>query len=264
MSDEDKTRVLRSLPAAATAEQAAGPPEEEKTRVVSGKPGDTESAQATDRIVFTCPNGHRIVADRSHAGRRGTCSKCGVSVEIPGGAAHQQAISQPVVVVTPPPLVTPDEAIPAPGSEATEQSAAPPFPAPGSEAGGSTDAEQEGWDFIGGPASGAVPTAGEAAEVEAWSGVEPGGFVGGDGVNPTAQLLARLWLERNHGGVIELHLEGGSVILPEWFDANWSSGTHGLFASKAGESITITAVAWDTVRKVVVRNLSEMPDDMFT
>jgi hypothetical protein len=264
MSDEDKTRVLRSLPAAATAEQAAGPPEEEKTRVVSGKPGDTESAQATDRIVFTCPNGHRIVADRSHAGRRGTCSKCGVSVEIPGGAAHQQAISQPVVVVTPPPLVTPDEAIPAPGSEATEQSAAPPFPAPGSEAGGSTDAEQEGWDFIGGPASGAAPTAAEAAEGEAWSGVEPGGFVGGDGVNPTAQLLARLWLERNHGGVIELHLEGGSVILPEWFDANWSSGTHGLFASKAGESITITAVAWDTVRKVVVRNLSEMPDDMFT
>jgi len=195
MSDEDKTRVLRSLPAAATAEQAAGPPEEEKTRVVSGKPGDTEPAQATDRIVFTCPNGHRIVADRSHAGRRGTCSKCGVSVEIPGGAAHQQPSSQPVVVVTPPPLVTPDEAIPAPGSEATEQSAAPPFPAPGSEAGGSTDAEQEGWDFIGGPASGAAPTAAEAAEGEAWSGVEPGGFVGGDGVNPTAQLLARLWLE---------------------------------------------------------------------
>lgn len=261
MSDEEKTRVLRSLPAAATAEQAAGPPEEEKTRVVSGKAGDAESAQATDRIVFACPNGHRIVADRSHAGKRGTCSKCGVSVEIPGGAAHQQAFGQPVVVAPPPPLVVPDEVIPAPNSEATEQSAAPPFLALGSEAGGSTDHEQEVWDFTGGHASAEAPA---AAEVEAWSGVEPGGFVGGDGVNPTAQLLARLWLERNHGGVIELHLEGGSVILPEWFDANWSSGTHGLFASKAGESITITAVAWDTVRKVVVRNLSEMPDDMFT
>ena len=261
MSDEEKTRVLlQSLPAAATAEQAAGPPKEEKTRVVAGKPGDTQSAPVTDRIVFACQNGHRIVADRSHAGRRGTCSKCGVSVEIPRGAARQQPSSQPVAVAPPPPLVMPDEAIPAPDSEATEQSAAPPFPALGSEAGGSTDDEQEGWDFIGGPASGAVPA---ASAVEVWSGVEPGGFVGGDGVNPTAQLLARLWLERNHGGVIELHLEGGSVILPEWFDANWSSGTHGLFASKAGESITITAVAWDTVRKVVVRNLSEMPDDMF-
>lgn len=261
MSDEEKTRVLRSLPAAATAEQAAGPPEEEKTRVVSGKAGNAESLPATDRIPFTCPNGHRILADRSHAGKRGTCSKCGVSVEIPGGAADQQPSSQPVVVATPPPLVMSDEAIPAPGSEAAEQSAAPPFPALGSEAGGSTDHEQEVWDFTGGPASAEAPA---AAEVEEWSGVEPGGFVGGEGVNPTAQLLARLWLERNHGGVIELHLEGGSVILPEWFDANWSSGTHGLFASKAGESITITAVAWDTVRKVVVRNLSEMPDDMFT
>ena len=85
-----------------------------------------------------------------------------------------------------------------------------------------------------------------------------------DGGNPTALLVARLWAERQHGGIIELHLEGGSVILPQWYDANWSRGTHGLFASQGADgSVTLTAVAWDTVRKVVVRQLTEVPNDMF-
>ena len=76
--------------------------------------------------------------------------------------------------------------------------------------------------------------------------------------------LPRLWLARAHGGIIELHLANGSVLLPEWYDANWSRGTHGLFASQAADgSVTLTAVAWDTMQKVVVRKLTTVPDDMF-
>ena len=55
------------------------------------------------------------------------------------------------------------------------------------------------------------------------------------------------------------------MILPEWYDANWSRGTHGLFASQAADgSVTLTAVAWETVQKIVVRQLTEVPNDMFT
>jgi hypothetical protein len=77
-------------------------------------------------------------------------------------------------------------------------------------------------------------------------------------------LVARLWVEREHGGIVELHLTGGSVILPEWFETNWSRGTHGVFASQAVDgSVTLTAVAWDTIQKIVVRQVQGLPDGMF-
>jgi hypothetical protein len=82
--------------------------------------------------------------------------------------------------------------------------------------------------------------------------------------SPTAILVARLWAERDHGGIVELHLVGGSVILPEWYEPAWSQGSHGLFASQAADgSVTLTAVAWDSIQKVVVRQVEGLPDGMF-
>jgi hypothetical protein len=82
--------------------------------------------------------------------------------------------------------------------------------------------------------------------------------------HPTSQLVARLWAEREHGGIVELHLTGGSVILPEWYEPLWSRGTHGLFASQAADgTVTLTAVAWDSIQKVVVRQVQGLPDGMF-
>jgi len=82
--------------------------------------------------------------------------------------------------------------------------------------------------------------------------------------NPTALLVARLWAERDHGGIVELHLVGGSVILPEWYEPTWSQGSHGLFASQAADgSVTLTAVAWESIQKVVVRQVEGLPDGMF-
>jgi len=82
--------------------------------------------------------------------------------------------------------------------------------------------------------------------------------------NPTAALVARLWEERQHGGIIELHITGGSVILPEWYESRWSGGSHGLFASKAADdTVTLTAVAWDSIQKIVVRQVDGLPDGMF-
>ena len=82
--------------------------------------------------------------------------------------------------------------------------------------------------------------------------------------NPTAQLVARLWAERDHGGIVELHVAGGSVILPEWFEPQWSRGTHGLFASQAADgTVTLTAVAWDSIQKIIVRQVKGLPDGMF-
>ena len=218
-------------------------------------------------IVFQCPNGHRITVPAKLAGKRGACSKCGTAVVIP-------------------PATVP---VPAPGA------AAPVAPAPSSDAlvaGDDVPGGDEGtitlkspgpWvpptNAVGMPAPDAAPRAAarvdEPARPPAAAAAtdrgplpfdtQPGMLpVVNSGENATALLVARLWAERDHGGIVELHLAGGSVILPEWYEPRWSLGTHGLFASQAADgSVTLTAVAWDSVQKVVVRQVEGLPDGMF-
>ena len=82
--------------------------------------------------------------------------------------------------------------------------------------------------------------------------------------NPTAALMARLFQEIEHGGIVEVHIAGGSVILPEFYESRWSEGSHGLFASRAADgSVTLTAVAWDSIQKIIVRQVNGLPDGMF-
>lgn len=255
-ADEEKTRILQRRSAAAPRPDAA--------------------ADGGEKIVFHCPNGHRIVASAALAGKRGKCSKCQVDVVIPlpGGAEAAAAASPEPASPPPPPLVGPPvEPEPAAGSgESLPQLTVGPPPAPpvaaaddvqvGPPEPAGESEERENWSFIGGEVEASAP---EVFEAPAWDSGNGGGAFPAEAGNPTAVLVARLWAEREHGGIIELHLEGGSVILPDWYDAAWSRGTHGLFASQAADgSVTLTAVAWETVRKVVVRQLTEVPDDMFT
>lgn len=81
--------------------------------------------------------------------------------------------------------------------------------------------------------------------------------------HPTADLVARLWAERDHGGAVEVHHADG-VLVPDWYDVTWSRGTHGVFGSQAPDgTVTITAVAWSAVQKVIVRQVQTLPADMF-
>ena len=83
--------------------------------------------------------------------------------------------------------------------------------------------------------------------------------------SPTARLVARLWQELQHGGEVELHIAGSSrPILPQFFEREWSQGTHALFArQEPDQSITLEAVAWESIQRVVVRKVQGLPDGMF-
>ncbi len=83
--------------------------------------------------------------------------------------------------------------------------------------------------------------------------------------SPTARLIARLWQERAHGGEVELHLAGSSrPILPQFFERDWSQGSHALFARQEPDgTITLEAVAWESIQRVVVRKVQGLPDGMF-
>jgi hypothetical protein len=243
---------------------------EKKTRVLERRTSAVghsapPPANLSDKIVFTCPNGHRIVVGVELAGKQGACTKCQAPVTIPKPSG-----SPPAPGNGPP--------RPAAGSPANDRAAAPESAAESKPAGPVIDVGIPGVPatLAGEPTEleALEPVAEEAAEDGAWNffggqsqppAAGGAGFAGEDG-NPTAALVARLWVEREHGGEIELHLQGGSVILPRWYDANWSQGTYGLFASQEAEGgpVTLTAVAWDTVQKIIVRKLTAVPDDMFT
>jgi hypothetical protein len=83
--------------------------------------------------------------------------------------------------------------------------------------------------------------------------------------SPTARLIARLWQERAHGGEVELHLSGSPrPILPQFFERDWSQGSHALFARQEPDgTITLEAVAWESIQRVVVRKVQGLPDGMF-
>ena len=265
--ETEKTRVLTAAEAAGLAVE---PP-----RFVDGK------------IVFFCPNGHRLVVAEVHSGKRGRCDKagCGVTVVIPARPPAPQAAFAGVAEAVKEPAA--DEARTIPEAESgdggadaglaaalpavdgdtadepdagVDETAAEPADA---AAGAATDWQFGGVvDDAGGADAGTVEEAVPAAA--AWGGFDGAEPEGEAFDNPTARLVARLWVEREHGGVVELHLTGGSVILPEWYESRWSRGTHGLFASQAPDgSITLTAVAWDAIQKVVVRQVQGLPDGMF-
>lgn len=240
---------------------------EEKTRIIPRKQAEAATSaprQVGDKIVFFCPNGDKIVVPAKLAGKRGLCTKCKVAVVIPTVSKRESVAPEPVLEV--PDLQvesaaeeepTADEppATPEPAAAAEVAPVPPPPPAPAAEwnFGGDAEASHAGLDI--GP-----PGAAEAA----WT-MPPLPDAGGAPEHPAARLVARLWVERDHhGGVVELHLSGGSVILPEWYEPHWSRGTHGLFASQAVDgSVTLTAVAWDTIEKIVVRQVQGLPDGMF-
>jgi hypothetical protein len=203
----------------------------------AGEPGRVERSPgprfADDTIVFFCANGHRIVVAARHAGKRGRCDRagCGAAVTVPvpprdGGAGSSA-----------PPSLEEDGFVL--GGAALEDASA--------RVGG----EEVRLSTPGTPREAGVPKV-----LQDGLGPQEG--------HPTARLVERLWEEREHGGVFEVHVAGGGVILPEWYEPHWSQGTHGLFASQAADgSVTLTAVAWDAIQKIVVRQVKGLPDGMF-
>jgi len=229
-----------------------------------------------DKVVFSCDNGHRIVAAVRDGGKRGNCSKCGVPLTVPAAVADERGdeatmiLSAPKVSRdTPPgeslPSFAPraaDAATPVEEDVEREVGAAEPV------AGDAGD-----WQFMQPSASDEEESPPQADGPEGWFGYSDtadGDTMNGDagdggvGDNPTARLVARLWVEHELGGTLELHLQDGSVIFPQSYEPRWSRGTHGLFAAAAPDgSITLTAVAWESVQKIIVRNVKGLPDAMF-
>ncbi len=83
-------------------------------------------------------------------------------------------------------------------------------------------------------------------------------------IHPLARLFATLWAERQHGGIVEIHLADHETILPDWWAETLSLESHGVFALQTADgSYVIETVAWDSIKRVSVRRITELPDGVF-
>jgi DNA-directed RNA polymerase subunit RPC12/RpoP len=219
---------------------------------------------------FLCPNGHRINWSENLAGRDAKCPRCGVLLRIPntsGATAQVLAGGTAGAGVTEPNIVS--------SAPAEQNSIAFLCPnghrlvGPARLQGQAGQCPHCGARFL-------VPMLNEMEQVEE---VDLTDLPAEDdrplqtvedvppplgGVHPLCKLLRKLWEERQRGAVIELHLEGGMILVPDWFDDKLSRHSHGLFAAQAADgTLTMTIVGWNTISRVVVRNVEGLPDGMF-
>jgi hypothetical protein len=196
------------------------------TNVAPGSPRE-------ESIVFLCPNGHKLNAPRRMQGRGGQCPHCGAKFLIPN-------IEDATLGDEGSSIESPDGS---PGSPGVGSMTSPGVPS-----GSSTTATAT-----------ARTASSTTDDFQPWASPpeEPQ-------QHPLAAMVMRLWSEREHGGVIELHLAGGAILLPDWFDRRLSQGSHGLFAAQAADgTVTMTIIPWETITRVVVRGVVGLPDGMF-
>ena len=82
--------------------------------------------------------------------------------------------------------------------------------------------------------------------------------------HPFAALLRRLWTHKSQGASVEIHLGDGKLIIPDAYASPASHPNYALFAIReANGSHTVTAVAWDAIQRIALRQLQELPKEFF-
>jgi hypothetical protein len=198
-------------------------------------PGFGGKASKEPQIEFLCPNGHRLFGPESLQGRPGECPECGARFRIP--TYEEMAVAQKEVK---------EEEIRLGQTEArTGDRVAVTTPRPSSASISAASASTK---------SRLVP-----AEVDGQTTISGQNLTG----HGMAALVARLWNARPTGAIMEIRLRNGETILPDKFLKKASQQSRqGVFTVKdAGGNSAITVIAWDTVDRVTLSGLVELPQE---
>jgi len=211
-------------PAAAPA-TAAGP------AVATQMPelGSGKNLPAGEVFVFLCPNGHRLNGPPSMKGKAGQCPHCGARFRIP----------------TDEDVEAPEEEVPAGEAAPDEQAAA--------------NQPQGGIDFnrlFGGEAAEGE----EVVEAAVEEPIEPPP----PGATGLGYIVGRLWERRTDDTELEIFLGEGEIVTPDFYSEVLSSSDYGVFATQEGDgSFAVTVIPWNTVRRVGMRRIGELPRPLF-
>jgi hypothetical protein len=213
-----------------------------------GGSGKQVGAPSKERqIEFLCPNGHHLHGPASLQGRAGECPECRSRFRIPivdepvadedlpepEIAADQEIEAEPAVVIedeisldNPTPLVAPQPLEPA---EALDflQVTAPGGAGPGKMPGVSSGV-------------GAVPA-----------------------MHPLAALFIELWAARGESSRVEVHLESGSVLLPDGYLTPHSQQDYAVLVTRDPDGLsTITVVPWSSISRIILRSVEKVPGEV--
>ena len=247
-------------------------------------------------ITFSCPSGHRLTAPDAHAGKQGKCPKCGAVFRVPATAAPAANAAAPVattasiveanestlqefaddesahdvadgeVVFLCPNghrLHGPAEMVGRPG-QCPHCKVRFLIPSP-------DEVPEDDEEAVEAPLEEfaiQIDTAAKEPSASAKSGLKPqtpapsASAAAKD--HPSAALLGRLWAHKEQGASLEIHLGDGKVLVPDRYAAPAAHPGHALFAVReANGSHTVTAVAWEAIERIAVRQLQQLPKDLF-
>jgi hypothetical protein len=227
--------VVPTPEAVATAEEASD------SQVTSGSStsptagigtGSSKSGVRTGELfVFLCPNGHKLNGPPSLKGKPGQCPHCGARFRIPS----DEDLEEPELT---------EEVEPQLAENGSSKSAKPdPF----ANLFGQTAADE------------AEEVAEADVEVEDLD-VDP---VPKD-VHALGYILGRLWDRRDDESEVEIFLQEGEIMSPDYYSEVLSTGEYGVFANIEGDgSYAITVIPWSTVRRIGMRKVESISGKMF-
>jgi hypothetical protein len=182
-------------------------------------------APAGEVFVFLCPNGHKLNGPPSLKGKPGQCPHCGARFLIPTDEDIENMEDE------------------APAEDA-EQDEVPSETAIG----------RDGIDFnrlLGSASSQGIRE-------------EPGMRRPPAGPPGLGFIVARLWEQRTDGSELEIFLSEGEIVAPDYYSESLSTSDYGVFAVQEGDdSFAVTVIPWNTVRRVGLRRMGELPGELF-
>ncbi len=252
----------------------------------SGRLAPTPAAPSKERqIEFLCPNGHHLHGPASLQGRAGECPECGSRFRIPvieeqeteaepepGYSGHPLAgrgsaepdlpaelevpAEDEISLENPPPTMStrcPDHEYMVPEPEHVESAQIVDF-SQVQEGGGPGPAKQP--DTFGERSGGTLdlPTMSTRCPV-------PGRAA--PGTHPLAALFIELWAARGEGSRVEVHLESGSVLLPDGYLKSRSQQDYAVLVTRDPDGCsTITVVPWNSIARIIMRAIKQVPGEV--
>ena len=210
---------------------------------LSGKQSAISAGQAKERqIEFLCPNGHHLHGPASLQGRAGECPECGSRFRIP--------------------VIEKTEANPVAGAKAPgEEEITLEFPSLGSGAEHAPASSPSSF-------SQHLDDGGSVAKLPGLSGDLGGALLDlasspNGAVHPLASLFIELWAARGEGSRVEVHLESGSVLLPDGYLKSRSQQDYAVLVTREPDGCsTITVVPWNSISRIIMRAIKQVPGEV--
>ncbi len=211
------------------------------TRIVVG------AAREEAKIVFACPNGHRLSGSPGLEGQQKRCPQCGAQFTVPSSAQaapgdglnSMQPEADSVLDPRPPAAVSEDST--SYSDISLDELASDPGPA---EAPSGSASVFE-----------VLPQQRDAAAT--LLAIDDSC----DMPHPLTAVFRAVWQLRQQGATIRLELDSGSKLLvDDWFEAR-SVGPYAVLLCQNDQGRCIEIVPWDRVCRLSAEGIAQLPDD---